>query len=322
MSQSGHQIEEHLSSGIVNLDDVAGDHTSLLIDEGPLGMICQVKNLYKEDTSRSSWWTDQLPARNDINTSQYALVVRNVSNDVDEPSDSRIQIHSVVIQSPLLRTLLQDLLEGYPGVALKSERLVFTVPFKPLVHLWSTVQSALQSESDDDNLSHLHLLVSTLEPAIGASLRSIEEFHEHHEITFQHLWTIFAPKDLVYTTVDKSDCAFRLKKTEYVSIQGRNFLLLDCVCIEWDGESFGTCSKTLFIPEYAGSSTMSELSAYPLRYHEDEDLQIRLRDRGRKFEEFKGYHYVAYDGIALDTLGETPLPYHVWNAMVFPWYKY
>jgi hypothetical protein len=324
MAQSIEHMTEHSSIDLSMHDYVTarqraprpddfsdGDSARHVVDEGPLGMNCDVKQLYKDDIGRHSWWTDRLPLRADISTSEYAVVVRNVFNDFDEPGDSRIRMHSVVIQSPLLRKILQDLLEGYPGVALKSERLTFTVPFQPLVHRWGAVKSASKSESNPETVSHLQLLISTLETAVDASLRSVKEFHEHHEITFQHLWTIFIPKDLVYTIVDNSECALRLKKTEYISVQGQKFLMLHCQYVDWDGNRFGSSSKELFISEYSGSAGLADLPTYPMKYHGDEGLKERLQQRGRKFETFKGFHYVAYEGVALNTLGEKPQPCHV-----------
>lgn len=83
-----------------------------------LGMECDIKNLYqKEDARGRTTWTDKIPddldeaAENEI-TARYAILVRNKKS-----FDSRktLEIDSIVVQSPLLKTVLSKVLKDYPG---------------------------------------------------------------------------------------------------------------------------------------------------------------------------------------------------------------
>ncbi len=102
-----------------------------------------------------------------------------------------------------------------------------------------------------------------------------------------------------------------MKRTEYVTVEGRNYLLLDCHYIDWDGEKFGKASKFLVIPEYSGSAALVDLAAYPLKYHPNRGVEEKLKERGNKFQILQGYHYVAYNGVGLCTLEREPKSYHV-----------
>ena len=85
----------------------------------PYGMVPEPKNLYqskKDDDGKRSWvetLPDDLdaPAEND-KTARYALLVRNVKC---YDGVKKLSIHSIIIQSPLLRKALGSVVDNYPG---------------------------------------------------------------------------------------------------------------------------------------------------------------------------------------------------------------
>jgi hypothetical protein len=86
-----------------------------------VGMECDIKNLYqKEDDRGRCTWTDKYPddleeaAENEA-TARYAVLVRNKKS---YDSRKKLEIDSIVIQSPLLKNALSLVLKDYPGKAL------------------------------------------------------------------------------------------------------------------------------------------------------------------------------------------------------------
>jgi hypothetical protein len=82
------------------------------------GMECDVKNLYQKEDDRGRFtWTEKLPddleeaAENEI-TARYAILVRNKKSF--DPR-KKLEIDSIVIQSPLLKNVLSKVLKDYPG---------------------------------------------------------------------------------------------------------------------------------------------------------------------------------------------------------------
>lgn len=53
-------------------------------------------------------------------------------------------LHSIVIQSPLLKELLGVVLAGYPGVTVDLDRLEFSGRFEPLIHRWTELTAAIE----------------------------------------------------------------------------------------------------------------------------------------------------------------------------------
>ena len=83
-----------------------------------VGMKCAITNLYqKEDERGRITWTVKYPddideAAENEGTARYAILVRNKKS-----SDSRkkLEIVSIIIQSPLLKQVLSTVLKDYPG---------------------------------------------------------------------------------------------------------------------------------------------------------------------------------------------------------------
>lgn len=85
--------------------------------KGP-GMDCQLKNLYqKEDERGRTTWTEKYPddvdeaAENEA-TAKFAILVRNKKSF--DPR-KKLEIDSIVVQSPLLKVVLSKVLKEYPG---------------------------------------------------------------------------------------------------------------------------------------------------------------------------------------------------------------
>lgn len=83
-----------------------------------VGMECDLKHLYqKEDNKGRTSWTDVFPddlneaAENEM-TARFAILVRNRKSF---DSRKKLEIDSIVIQSPLLKNVLSKVLKDYPG---------------------------------------------------------------------------------------------------------------------------------------------------------------------------------------------------------------
>ncbi len=97
---------------------VPGDDTKDVEEVAKPGMECDIKNLYqKEDDRGRTTWTDKYPdgldeaAENEA-TARYAILVRNKKSF--DPR-KKLEIDSIVVQSPLLKSVLSKVLKDYPG---------------------------------------------------------------------------------------------------------------------------------------------------------------------------------------------------------------
>ena len=87
--------------------------------------------------------------------------------------------------------------------------------------------------------------------------------------------------------------------------------------IDWDGGMFGSRLESISNYEFEGTVPIASLTAFPFDFHpQKEKLTEALTMRGKLFENFVGYHYQAYKGVALG-YGRSGLIKHSIDSRVF-----
>ena len=149
---------------------------------------------------------------------------------------------------------------------------------------------------------HLNLLVDHIKDAYTSIGGRVTSLLACGEITYDVLWALFKPNDIVYGTclgTQKPRCVIfdsgEVKKlddgTEYFHIEGRY--------LDFDGKNFGHASTALGIFKFRGTKRIDKLEAFPLKYHPNEkEVRRQLTDCGKKFLTLGGSHLRHYDGVA------------------------
>lgn len=311
-----------MSSPAVAVEDAAAslvDRTTIGIDASPdvkPGMITDVKNLYqsKPDNLGKTTWVDKYPddleeAAENAESARYALLIRN-SKCYD--GRKKLQIDSIVVQSPLLKQALSSVLKDYPGITTTLDRLTFKAPFQAFIHRWKNLLEALESEQDRETKDHLGLLHRILEVELRDDLKARDDFILNGVITYGTIWMIFEPGTTVFTVKDEQHCAAKFNNGNYQQTHCGNRYVLGCQVVDWDGENFGLGSAQFYVCEFEGTTEITKLSAYPLEYHPNLfKVKEALIQRGKAFEELSGYHYKNYQGIAMGDGPWGPIKYNV-----------
>ena len=285
-----------------------------------LGMITDVKNLYqsKPDNRNKTTWVDKYPddleeAAENAESARYALLIRN-SKCYD--GRKKLQIDSVVVQSPLIKQVLGSVLKDYPGITTTLDRLTFKAPFQPFIHRWKNLLEALESEQDSETKSHLGLLHRILEAELRDDLKARDDFILNGVITYNTIWMIFEPGTTVFTVQDGHNCAARFNNGYFQRTQCGNRYAVSCQIVDWDGENFGFGNTEFYVWEFEGTTKITNLSAYPLEYHPNLlNVKEALIQRGKAFEELSGYHYKNYHGVAIGEGPWGPIKYNVCSLL-------
>ena len=314
-SLDGQAKNESLTNGAAPSANGTEAHSS---ETNPVtsGMRCDIKNLYQgeEDRYGRYTWGEKYPddweeAAENAETARYAILVRNKKS---YDSRKKLEIDSIVVQSPLLKDVLGTVLEGYPGITTGLERLTFSAPFQPFVHRWERLVHAKQTVKDPATKEHLGLLFSTLETELKDTIKAKNDLVSHNVCTFEHIWTLFEPGDFVFATHDSTECALQLQNADYANTRCGRAYQLSCDEVDWDGENFGRNRRSRNIYQFSGTLAISQLGIFPLKYHSDEaQLRERLIERGRVFERLHGFHYKAYKGVAIGQGVFGPVKYTV-----------
>lgn len=220
-----------------------------------------------------------------------------------------------MVQSEALKQFLGKVLVDYPGVTTTLERLELVAPFKPLVHRWENLLGLQGEEQDPTTKSHIELFHRIFEEELRDTLACKADLIRNGVITHSLLWTIFEPGSMVITSVDgrargllftEDDFDFRSKAC-----------VLTCQYIDFDGENLGFRNEEFKIPLFTGTSAITSLSVFPLKYHPEKDgIREALIARGKVWEEHKGYHYKQYEGTAIGFFDEQTLKYHTKSRII------
>lgn len=274
------------------------------------GMKTGMKNLYsgKEDKKGRYQWQDTIPADvgnpvENAETAKWALIVRNVK--VYNDPTKVLAIHSIVVQSPLLKKLLARVLKNYPGLTVGLQRLEFSGKFEPLIHRWTELQKAInelgdESEEDRTTKEHAGLLQEVLTKEFQTLISTSQDLISKRVMTYEHLWTLFQPGAVIFSRQDGQETAMALVETKYgVDAKGVPCFWIMGKYVDWDGARFGTQKMNFSISIFSGTRSISQLRAYPLDYHpEAETVRARLIERGAKAEQLAGPNFRAYEGVA------------------------
>ena len=160
-------------------------------------------------------------------------------------------------------------------------------------------RTCLPTQSAD--YQHLHQLIKFLSNHFVAALDSLRPLLQHGEITFDLLWALFKPNDLLYTTCigTGKPRSVRFESGEERTVDGVRFFQLKCRYLDYNGKSFGEAWTLLAIEEFRGVKRIDTLDVFPLHHHPQEsELRSLLTQQGVMFVALMGVQHREYEGDA------------------------
>jgi hypothetical protein len=273
-------------------------------------MRCKVKNLYPGPGSNEfvTNWVEQYPDdllpsfRDKKEFKSHALIVRY---KVNTKGEFGMHVHSVTVQSPLLKSVLKEVFHNYPELSFSNfelEHLEFQHPFWPFVHRWDEFEKAAHQEADTEAVKHTQLLYEIVHKELETDMSMFQDLINHGLIDFDHLWALFRPGELI---VDISRHGFGIWAHRFTighyeeSPISLPAFVLESQYVDWNGKYFGTANCVERISHFKGSRPITDLALYPMKFYPFLDqLHTTLVQRGRKFEALQGCKYKSYNGSA------------------------
>ena len=265
----------------------------------PTGMKTGSKELYREDKRFA--WEEWSPDDIDIDpeetseAKQYALIVRREKRIGQKSS---LVLHSITIQSPLIREVLGVVFDGYKGMTTRLKDLTFKAPFHEFFYRWDRFQQQILEENDAVVLEHMKLLQDVVSGEIQPHIEKRQELLDNGLVTFDYLWALFEPDTVIYARSDGQDRLFKLVGSGYRKVGETVMFILTCRYIDCDGDTFGYVTTSLTLNEFDDIRPISELSIMPINLHSRTDeLWDKLQKRGECFVGLNGFHYKSYSGL-------------------------
>ena len=286
--------------------------------EFSLGMRAEIQQLYRLDDR--SLWNESIPDKTaaDVEASSYAqecaLIVRREAH----PITYQVALHSITVQSPLIRKVLDRTFRGFEGLNTQLKELTFKAPFHPFYYRWHRFEKLREDEQDQETRDHLDLLYPVMRAEIMPHIEVMKDLTKNKVISFDYLWTIFAPSMEVYTILDGQDRIMELTDSRYGANMGGELFTLECRYNDCDGTRFGYVSSSVDIDKFEGVKKIIDLDAFPSHLHPNvENLVNRLHARGAKLEQLNGFHHMSYSGFYTARSSRQIRKRHVGNRLCY-----
>ena len=260
----------------------------------------------------------------------------------------------IIIDDDGLRALLLYALADQPWLRHATTTLSITSLFEPIVHKWSVLHDIAYGESPNPTLVDLHneienkdthvsgtpsgalaplKAVGNLEkslvdlrllldevrrtPGLESYFKTSREMQEKtNSITFEYLWTIFPPGELVFssTFMDRPQAFIVKFCSESYKVNNGMKWILECWSYDWDGTHFRRVPVQFSFEYFKGTKSITSLTCYPLRFHRDtsddvnnpgglslgEAMKQKLIRRGERYRDLclteKGRQMFDYEG--------------------------
>ncbi|KAK4225058.1 P-loop containing nucleoside triphosphate hydrolase protein [Podospora fimiseda] len=250
-----------------------------------------------EDTTEEEEETPLEQDQLEFEISSMPIVHRRTYNE-----DKEWITNSFTVNDTHMRELLAQALKDYfpDPDQLDVQKWTFEPSFESIVHRWDKLQALhkkIKQTCDDKNrIKAVNGLIDFIEPLVKPFIEARAKIQDSRRVSWSDLWQIFPPGELVVTKMYGVESIFRVvssrKRTSAKIYQ------IKVEYVEWNGSACRIKNTKVDIDNYAGSQQVRSLKLVPLSYTENPDeFREAMRARGQRFQELRGYHYLAYDGL-------------------------
>lgn len=251
-------------------------------------------------------WVENPPKQPNVKIAKtnnsFAIKVFKVK-DHEQPTINGmtpLKIQTVQVQSARLVDALKDIVKDEGMYLETTETAKFSAPFKPLFFSYDKIV-AMAGKTHKDTLltKHAALLLQVMDELFGTIMTQLKHLKSSGLISYKLAWTYFPKGSMVFVGTTDSERVCRVTSTSYQT-HPYPHMLISCEEIAFDGDTFAWKPAQLKIPYFAENLPVTELSSYPLEFHEDsEGVKERLTIRAKKILNYQKLTYCEYDGVGL-----------------------
>ena len=265
--------------------------------------------------------------------------------------DEKYEYSIITIEDESLHALLFQTLSHFPGYSHQGP-ITLSSRFEPIIHKWSQLNDL---SSDDESKAVVAELLGEISSAESTSyltpLKNAENLQQaradlknlleqvkntpgledwfsgpsnenNSTVSFEYLWTIFPPGELVFTQTNMGQPqVFIVKECTDYFFEGRRgggrFWRFVCWSYDWDGTTFSRVPVVFKFEDFKGKKQISTLHCYPLRFYRGSSgnggtvdgaesvkaIKAELIIRGKRYRELclkeQGKQIFEYNGVAL-----------------------
>lgn len=211
----------------------------------------------------------------------------SISEPYDRGLDNPKEVENtkMIIYSKHLINALNAVIGSYPGTNFLGDFVTISAPYKPFIHhrdALARYRMAQPAYHDDEyaatTASHIDVLLGYLDKTYGDQIREEEARHRRNPpvATFEWLWLLFKPGEVVYTQVQDVWTAFVIDQVQpwpqYPHhLEKHNSYNLTCWDIRYSQGRLRRCENKFNVPIFPGEQAIRTLEVVPAAFF-SEDL--------------------------------------------------
>ncbi|KAK3988891.1 ATP-dependent zinc metalloprotease YME1L1 [Cladorrhinum sp. PSN332] len=310
---SGSDVAAATGDAKTKTNTSAGSNTPHKVD---IGNNVSIKTLYEGPDSHGDRfdWIDYPPRQLSKSAakaqSRVAIKVYK-TKDPEKPVISgrySLRYHQIEVQNPLLVAALGEILKKQDVHLDVEESATFKQPFQSLFFAYDDVVAKYESLDGEERSTlgpFMLLLIKLLDDIFADTRAKLRALKKNNLVSFKLAWTYFPRNTTLITWGPNCELLTKVTGTEYRMIETQVVLVIKGEVVSFDGKRFHWESHQTCIDQFEGHKPITDLSAYPLEFHEDaEGVKKRFTARGKKMLDYQGLTYVSYSGVAIHAVGK------------------
>ncbi|KAI5298944.1 hypothetical protein KEM56_003646, partial [Ascosphaera pollenicola] len=239
---------------------------------------------------------------------EYIFLVKRNFDDDGDYENTVLQFKSKYLRDVARKVMYEDLLSDEPEIEtevafkhledFRQERDDLAAQLAELEKDATTNKKTIRRAKK--TIAHLETFIKYVDIDYDETKKKLYPLLKAGKITYDLLWTIFKPGELIYTPDYEGDSephCMKYRASSYNKCKG--YFGVSGSMVKFDDDKIGMANEVSNIYGFRGTKHITQLSSYPLRYHpQQREVRRKLIERGKKYIECQGIHHRRYDGFA------------------------
>ena len=209
--------------------------------------------------------------------------------------DGRGSIETLAILSPYIRKVFMQAIQLYAGVKIENSYIEMEYPYLALFHYFGDLQRFVENDKSEEACPQdFAVLQWYYDTYLIEHYEKALHLIESGNITFDYMWALFCPGDLVVTTDELGHRQLHVLtlsqyKSEKNSLTDLSSFQLYAWSMVWSSsrQSFRRSQWEFYVLRFPGSRSIPSLPLFPLRCEKPEIqelLKLELSKRGKEWK--------------------------------------
>ncbi|KAF3922056.1 hypothetical protein ABW20_dc0107587 [Dactylellina cionopaga] len=184
------------------------------------------------------------------------------------------------IKSLMVKKVLKEIIgDSYPGISFNTANIVLEYPLRCLWYYRDEIRYVAKEDRKSEQGRHLKLLLDFLDLEFAKLDADYRNYMEQGLTSFDLMWTLFKPGELVYTSFDGHARVFETKGFKEQQIACNVYGVVDGSFVDYNGDEFGYSTKYVLNPEFEGTQiqvngrVMVDVKTH-VHYHPEKQVTI------------------------------------------------